>query len=212
MSADLDIDAWLDELGYALAESRRRARAALEEAGLTRAGKQRMSVEKQQRAQELLATRFFRHCPQPDCTAFAQRSGREPIPCEPRSTCERCGGSDNQRAVTELVELCARRGFRKLVVVGGSPAVREELQRLVDGKLELRLVDGTHHRPVDRANADLEWADLCLLWGATELHHKVSMQYTNAVPALKRKILHVPKRGIAQLLASAVESLRQSKR
>jgi hypothetical protein len=212
VSADLEIDGWLDALGYALTDSRARARAALEEGGLTRAGKTRMSVEKQAKAEALLAARFFRHCPQPDCVAFAQGSGREPIPCEPRSACERCGGSDNQRAVTELVELCTKRGFRKLVVVGGSPAVREELERLLDGKLELRLVDGTHHRPVDRAIADLEWADLCLLWGATELHHKVSMQYTNAVPALKKKILHVPKRGIAQLLASAVESLRDRKR
>ena len=53
MSADRDIDGWLGEHGLGLADSRLRARAALEEAGLTRAGKLRMSEEKLARADTL---------------------------------------------------------------------------------------------------------------------------------------------------------------
>lgn len=91
--------------------------------------------------------------------------------------------------------------MRRLVVVGGTPATREELARLLGAQIELRLVDGTVHRPIERAKADLEWADKVLLWGATELHHKVSKQYAD-VTAMKHKVVHVPRRGIAQLLAA----------
>jgi hypothetical protein len=111
------------------------------------------------------------------------------------------------RAAQALTEA----GIRKLVVVGGTPATREELERLLAGKVELRLVDGTRHRPIERAKADLEWADRVLLWGATELHHKVSKQYADA-PAAKARVVHVPRRGVAQLLSGAVESVRRAAR
>ncbi len=74
--------------------------------------------------------------------------------------------------------------------------------------IELRLVDGTRHRPIDRAKADLDWADRVLLWGATELHHKVSKQYADA-SATRHKVVHVPRRGVAQLLTGAIESVRR---
>ena len=93
-------------------------------------------------------------------------------------------------------------------IVGGSPAVREELAAL-EPALELRLVDGTERRTAEKAKADLTWADLILLWGASELHHKVSMLYSNAAPPLKKKVVHVAKRGIAALLSEAVTHLRK---
>lgn len=210
MSGDVDIDTWLAECGYGLPASKTRARETLEAEGLTRAGKTRMSTEKLPRAAELLGARFILHCPTPECVAFARASGREPLACTPKATCARCGGSDNQRAVRDLLDACRARGVGKVVVVGGSPAVHEELTRLLAGSpVALRLVDGTERRTIDRARADVEWADLVLVWGGTELHHKVSMQYTSVPPPLKRKVVHVPRRGIAQLLAGAVEHLRR---
>lgn len=210
MSADVEIDAWLAAEGFGLPEVKGKARAALEAAGLTRAGKQRLSMEKVPRAREALEAKFFLHCATPECVAFAKASGKDAVRCEPKSACRRCGGSDNQRAVRDLVEACRARGASKLVVVGGSPSVREELERLVGSALELRLVDGTRAKPIEQAKADLAWADLVLLWGATELHHKVSKQYSDSVSGeTKRKLVHVPKRGIAQLLAGAVEHLKR---
>jgi hypothetical protein len=204
VSADVAIDEWLRLKGFVA--SHPIARAALEEAGLTRPGKQRLSSEKLDRAQAVLDERFFLHCLSPECVTAAKASGKQPVPCDPRSACQSCGGSDNQRSVADFVEAFGR---RRLVIVGGSPSVWEELQRLLGSKLELRLIDGTQRRTADHAKADLEWADLVLLWGATELHHKVSMQYTNAVGPMKRKLLHVPKRGISALLAAALEHLRR---
>lgn len=169
-----------------------------------------MSNEKLERAAAMLGEKLFLHCTQPECLAFAQASGREPLQCEPRNFCQRCGGSDNSRAVKDVVEACQKRGLSKLVIVGGSPTVRQELERLVPKELELRLVDGTKARPLDQAKADLQWGDVVLLWGATELHHKVSNQYQDsATGAWKRKLVHVPKRGIAQLLAGLLTHLQR---
>jgi hypothetical protein len=210
VTADVEIDAWLNEAGFALPDVKQKARAALEEAGLTRPGKSRLSIEKVARAAAALKDRFFLHCATPECVAFAKSSGKEPVRCEPKSTCQRCGGSDNQRAVKDLLEACRRRGCSRVVIVGGSPSVREELERLIGGAIELRLVDGTKARPLEQAKADLAWGDLVLLWGATELHHKVSNQYQDSAQgALKRKLVHVRKRGIAQLIAGALEHLRR---
>jgi hypothetical protein len=206
VSADVAIEEWLRGLGFALPGSLARARAVLEEAGFTRAGKTRISNEKLDGAEAALKARLFLHCTQAACTQRAKFSGREAVPCEPSTTCEVCGGSANKRAEDDLVAAFARAGASKLVVVGGSPAVREELERGIGQRLELRMIDGTERRTVDRAKADLEWADLVLLWGGTELHHKVSMQYTNVTdPKLRRKMVHIPKRGVAALLQGAIE-------
>jgi hypothetical protein len=211
VSADQPIDEWLTLLGFGLPGSLAAARAALEEAGLTRPGKQRISTEKTARAQAVLSERYFLHCTGAECVQVAKASGKTPLPCDPRSTCQRCGGSDNQRAVTTLFEACAGRGVTRMVIVGGSPTVRQELERLLgEGPLEVRLVDGTKARALEQAKADLQWAQLVLLWGATELHHKVSNQYQDAALGEQRKrLVHVPKRGIAQLLAGAIEHLRR---
>jgi hypothetical protein len=181
----------------------------LEEAGLTRPGKERMSNEKLPRATAVLEEKLFLHCTQVECSSFAKSTGREPVQCEPRNTCQRCFGSDNARAVKDVLEACRKKSLSKLVIVGGSPTVRQELERLVPQELELRLVDGTKARPTDQAKADLQWGDVVLLWGATELHHKVSNQYQDAATgAWKRKLVHVPKRGIAQLLAGLLTHLK----
>ncbi|MBF5041503.1 hypothetical protein FGE12_03825 [Aggregicoccus sp. 17bor-14] len=209
MSADRDIDGWLAERGLTLADSRTRARAALEEGGLTRAGKARMSEEKLARASALLDGRFFPHCGAPACLAAAQGSGREPLHVTPRSHCAHCGGSDNRRAERAFLEACRGAGVQRVVIVGGSPAVREELGTIAGAEVALRLVDGTERRTADRARGDLEWADLVLVWGATELHHQVSTHYTAAPPPLRRKVLHVPKRGVAALLAAAITHLQR---
>jgi hypothetical protein len=212
VSADVEIDGWLAELGFGLEASRRAARQSLEAAGITRAGKQRLSVEKLDRAEEMLRSLFFLHCASSECVSYATASGKTMLACEPRSTCMRCGGSSNQRAVTELLELLRAEQKGRVVIVGGSPPTRQELERLVGDSIELRLIDGTKGRPAELAKVDLLWADVVVLWGATELHHKVSNQYQDgaaAVPAWKRKLVHVPKRGIAQLLAGAIDHLRR---
>ena len=207
MSHDVDIDAWLSAEGFDLPEGRARARQALEGAGLTRPGKARMSAAKEERARATLREAFFRHCATPACEAAAARSGRDPLRTGLRAACQSCGGSDNRRAADALVTACQRAGVRRLVIVGGSPSVREELRDGLGTRLELRLVDGTERRTLAQARLDLDWADLVLLWGGSELDHRVSTLYTGAPPPLRRKLVHTSKRGIAALLESAVAHL-----
>ena len=184
-----------------------RARDALEVGGLTRTGKTRMSAAKEDRARSLLDTQLYKHCSTPACVAAAARSGRTPVLTAHRAACASCGGSDNRRAQEALVAACQRSGIRRLAIVGGSPSVREELRDALSGRLELRLVDGTERRTLNQARLDLDWADLVLLWGGSELDHRVSTLYTGAPPALRRKLVHTTKRGIAALLESAVVHL-----
>jgi hypothetical protein len=211
VSSDRDIDGWMAERGITLPDARVRARAALEEAGLTRPGKQRMSDPKLVKAAEVLAGRFFAVCADGACLKVAQASGREPLRVEPKSHCERCGGSANHRAEVAFVESCRRHGVRRVVVVGGSPAVREELEEKLGHQIDLRMVDGTERRTADRAKSDLDWADLVLVWGATELHHKVSGHYTHGGPAYSHKVVHVVRRGVAALLEEGITHLERAR-
>ncbi|QSQ16646.1 hypothetical protein [Myxococcus landrumensis] len=211
MSSDRDIDGWLSDRGITLTDARQRARAVLEDAGLTRPGKLRMSEPKLHKAAEVLAGRFFPVCADGACIKVAQASGREPLRVEPRSHCARCGGSANHRAEVAFVESCHRHGVRRVVVVGGSPAVREELEEKLGHHIDLRMVDGTERRTADRARSDLDWADLVLVWGATELHHKVSGHYTHGGPAYSHKVVHVVRRGVAALLEEGMTHLARSR-
>jgi hypothetical protein len=207
VSHDVDIDAWLSSEGFDLPAGRTLAREALETAGLTRAGKTRMSAVKEDRARSLLDAQLYRHCSTPACVAAAARSGRTPVLTAHRNACASCGGSDNRRAEEALVSACQRAGIRRVAIVGGSPSVREELRDALSARLELRLVDGTERRTLAQARLDLDWADLVLLWGGSELDHRVSTLYTGAPSALRRKLVHTSKRGIAALLESAVVHL-----
>jgi hypothetical protein len=209
VSADVEIDGWLESLGYGAGAARTAARAALEDMQLTRAGKTRMSQQKLERATAELDGRFSLHCSSPACLEAARRSGRMALPAATKALCPHCGGSDNARAARDLVTACASSGVRRLLVVGGSPSVREELRAALGDSLELRMVDGTERRTQERARGDLEWADLVLLWGGTELDHKVSTHYAHAPAGHKGKVVHVARRGIAALLSAAVEHLRR---
>src|SRR5690606_38461797 len=92
--------------------------------------------------------------------------------------CEVCGGSANRAAVDGLVEAFGAAGWSRLCVVGGSPGTRTELESLVAGRIELRLVEGAGtKRTSAHAAADLAWANLVVIWGGTELDHKVSNLY-----------------------------------
>lgn len=109
-----------------------------------------------------------------------------------------------------LEEQSAGRGVRRIVVIGGSPSVREELLALKPAALELRLIDGTERRTSDKARADLEWAQLVLVWGGSELDHRVSQLYTDPT-AHRRKLVHVARRGIAALLTAGADHLERSR-
>ena len=189
--SDVPIDELLQTLGLT-GDLATRGRAILEEAGITNPRKQRLSAAKVEAATAEIDRRLDRLCHA--CRPRARQDGRELVRVPP-GACAACAGSRNRRAIDEMTAACAAGGVRRLVVVGGSPATRRELDELVDGRLELRLVDGTRSPDRRSAQSDIAWADLIAVLGSTQLAHKVSTLYTRDRDA-RRKLITTSRRGI----------------
>lgn len=166
--------------------------AALEEAGLSRPDRSNISAAKADAVREALSERFVIVCSRGDCQAEGAETadGRTLVLASSPDECAVCGGSANARAVDRMVAALTRAGSARLCVVGGSPNARTELERLVAGRLELRLVDGATSRTLQQAQGDLAWADRVAIWGGTILAHKVSILYKgeNVIQLARRSI------------------------
>lgn len=154
---------------------------ALAEAGLSNPRKANISPEKAERVESVLAAGFRRVCRRGDCrtraAVEAAHDGRTVTLAASQGHCEICGGSANAASIEQMLRACRSQGWTRLVVVGGSPNTRAELERLVEGRIGLRLISGTQTRRKPEAKADLEWADRVVLWAGTQLDHKVSDLY-----------------------------------
>jgi hypothetical protein len=197
---DLPIDTLLDDLGYGTPELRAAARTALEAGGLTRPGKQRIAEAKREPARAALAAAVLAACADCAPAAAAEAPERHVVVVE-REHCAICGGSSNERAIAALEAACAEAGVRRVVVVGGSPGTRADLRGRIRG-LELRLVDGVSRRTLKQARDDLAWADLVVVWGATEIDHKTSALYTGA------NVVTCQRRGVTSLVETVLTRLR----
>lgn len=168
---------------------------ALAAAGLSSRSKKRISLVKRSRVGELLAASFLPVCHRGDCRGKAQEAAGDLVVVEASGPehCAICGGSASAAAVEEMVQACARGGVRRLCIVGGSPEYRQQLTTMVAGRLELRLVSGTIGRRKKQAESDEGWADVVVIWGGTELDHKVSNLYTapGAITVHRRSIQEV---------------------
>lgn len=170
----IPIDDLLDRLGYRTADARHAARAAIEAAGLTNPRKQRIASSKLAAVRDVLAAQFVIVCARATCRARVTSEPRTIVDAAQPADCSICGGQQNRAAIDQAIGALAARGFRRVVVVGGSPGTHDELRGLIGDRLELRLVAGTDRRTGRDARADLAWADLVVVWGGTELDHKVS--------------------------------------
>jgi hypothetical protein len=205
MAAYFAISELLRDEGFRRPESVAVARAALEAAGLTRPGKQRMATEKLERARDALGLAMVRHCSSSQCTAAVLDDGRPMVEVE-RAQCSVCSGSNNIRALRRMAAVCGESGIRRVLVIGGRPPAYAAMQRTL-GDLELRFVDGTSNLP-DGAAAlrDCAWADLLVIWAPTPLPHKVSSLYRAEVCAVPHRVT-VHRRGIEALAAEVIEHL-----
>jgi len=197
----------LRDEGFRRPDAQSAARAALEDAGLTRQGKQGMAGEKLERARDALGVRLVRHCSDPACAAAVVADGRLPVEVE-RAHCSVCSGSNNTRALRSMAAACQAAAVRRLLVVGGRRPMYVEMERtLADKPLELRFVDGTRNLP-NGADAlrDCAWAHLLVIWAPTPLPHKVSDLYRAELCAVPRRVT-VHRRGIEALAMEVVDHL-----
>jgi hypothetical protein len=203
---DTLIAQFLRSEGFIKAESAVAARLALEEASLTRPGKERMADEKLDRARDVLGHAIVRHCADTACATAVLDDGRLPVETD-KPHCSICSGSNNTRALRRMAAACATASLRRVLVVGGRPPVWLEMERELSPAIELRFVDGTSKLP-NGADAlrDCAWADLLVVWAPTPLPHKVSGLYRPEVCGVARRVT-VHRRGIEALAMEVVEHL-----
>lgn len=202
---DVAIDDLLGQLGLT-GPLAARGRVVLETARLTRPGKQRLAESKVAAAHAAIDAELTRLCA--SCAPRLPADGRERVAVA-AAACSYCGGSAHARALRELADAAAEAGVTRLVVVGGSPSVREELERAAH--VELRLVDGTRRRTAAEAGRDVDWADVVVVAGSSELAHKVSNLYTRDDRA-RGKLVVADRRGIEAIARAIVEHLARHAR
>lgn len=191
------------ELGFAPAPE---LDAALGEEGLSNPSKARISLEKRGAVRDLLSRRFFRACARGDCrTAAPGLAGERRVALAAgQEHCEVCAGSVNQRAIDAMVEACLKAGWKRVCVVGGSPNSRRDFEEGVGGRLEVRMIDGTKTRNLKSASADTAWANCVVLWGGTQLDHKVSTLYRGA------HVITATARGVPEVAAVVEQAARRA--
>ena len=192
---DLAISELLSSLGFE-GKGAERALQRLYQEGLTRPGKTRIATAKFEAVERTLGAAFVRHCHRPACEPVRGES-RDPV-IVAASHCETCGGSDNRRAVERMLRAMRRVGWRKLLVAGGSPGTRGELERLCADGIDLRFVTAETN-PNRRTVAPLlDWSDVAAIWASTEIPHKATAVLRGP------KVLRVPRRGVAALAEAVV--------
>lgn len=208
----------LRELGYATPAAQRQARAALEAAGLTNARKQAIAASKRGRVERALAAALVRVCGDA-CAALARgdRNERRTPVVTGRAGCEICSGSNNRRAALQCVRALRKNGVRSVLVIGGSAPLQHELGELfaqveaqspgsASSRISVEFVDGTKASHTQKeAIAEMNRAQLMVIWANTPLRHAVSRHYTEDTPAHLRTIT-VARRGIEALCLEIVRS------
>ncbi len=144
-----------------------------------------------------------------ECMHYPAPAGVRLVPATGEMACAACGGSVNKRAALSLVETFRAHNLNRLLVVGGGPGTAEELRALLDGPIEVRIVDGESYRNATQAEAELRWADVVAVWSSTILPHKVSKLYTDA-REFRDKLVTVPRRGVAALCQIVADKVATS--
>jgi hypothetical protein len=195
----------LIDAGFQTEAEQLAARGALEAAGLTHSGKVAMHESKLERAAEVLADRLVFACPSCRAQLLEARSDATVLPVAD-DRCDGCGGSAHRVSAQRFLAACRSHRVRRVAVVGGTPVTRQSLTPLLPG-IELESVDGTGNMNAQRARSIIERNDLVLVWGKTQLDHRVSNHFTAADD--KWKVIVAAKRGIAGLLDAGTMHLER---
>ncbi len=201
MAKDLPIDKLLRECGFATDSAQAAARQALFEAGILNPRKERIVEWKRGDVEACLKARLTLLCE-------ACRGGGlgeaypEAIIAGQGDRCIVCEGSSNRRGALLLIDACRRANYRRVIIVGGSADIRQQVPLLLDQDLDVRMVDGTVARPGRDVQREVDGADVVILLGSTELNHTVSATWAGP------KLVATNSRGISAFLAEAAEKIR----
>ncbi len=201
------VSVFLNSLGISGTEQQVIARAVLEDAGFTRAGRTNMAVHKEPGAEQALEARLALHCANQGCRETLHEQERQ-IP-EPRAlilverdACEVCGGSVDRRALNEMAAAMSGAGLSRAVVVGGTNPKWARIRQITPRSVEWRFVNGLGNANQRDAASDLKWGDVILIWAGTPAQHRVTNLYAGP------RTITVPTTGIAALAREAARFAR----
>ena len=171
---DVPITNVLASLGLKGSPAESKGLAALYAAGLTRPGKSRIAKMRVGGALDALRAALVRVCHKQACDGKAQSDGRTVVKVAVEY-CDGCGGTDNGVAVSEMLAAMRRTGRAKLLVVGGAPNSRSELEELCGSQCELRLLTAENKPGRKTSDAHVAWADVVAIRASTQVPHKMTM-------------------------------------
>ena len=204
---DIAIAEMLHEFGIADPGSRETARAALIGGGLiANAKKVNILAAKSERARALLGESFQWHCNDGDCRSAAAQGRARPLLVD-KTACSFCGGSKDRAALAGMARAMAKAKKRHILVVGGTDAKERELKEKAPPGIEWRVIEGKTGRPSRYYRDHRAWADLVVIWGSTELNHKVSTHFDGKGDT---SVITVRRRGIATLANEVACHLQDS--
>ena len=200
LAKDLPIAKLLRECGFHSDAAQAAGRAALETAGVTRAGKDRIVEWKRADAEAVLKARLTLLC---DACRAAGLGGDYPdaLLAGVGDRCVICEGSATRRGALIFIRACGRARFHRVIFVGGSPDIRRELPVLLGDDLDVRLVDGMAARPGRDVQREIDGCDVIVLLGSTEISHTVSANWGDP------KTVATQSRGISAFLLEAAEKI-----
>ena len=208
-AGEMTIDGMLTRAGYVAPEAQKAARAALEQAGLTNARKKNIAAAKEEPVRKALAAALLPVCGEECRTLAAGSRGRRQTVVVRADACEVCAGENNRRAAVACTQALRRAGIRRLLIVGGTVVLYQEILQLFGDGFSIEWVDGTRkgHNTKD-AQGNMGRAQLMVIWGgSTPLRHAVSNLYETKDRPPDLRVVRPSRRSIGALCSEVVRHL-----
>ena len=122
-----------------------------------------------------------------------------------KAACSFCGGSKDRAALVEMAHAMAKAKKCRVLVVGGTDAKEREIREKSSPGIEWRVIEGKTGRPSRYYRDHRAWADLVVIWGSTELSHKVSAHFDGKGDD---DVITVRRRGITALADEVTRHLQ----
>lgn len=200
---DISILRMFKDMGIGASASQKAAQDALAEAGIisSRPNRTNIAAAKVNRALEVLEEVFSWHCG--SCKTKSTEAGRRTLLVK-RTRCMICGGSNDRHALEEMASSAAASNVSKILVVGGTSTKHREMREKSPSGVEWRFVDGKKSKDDRYFRHNRRWAEIIVIWGSTELDHKVSNHFDGKGDS---RVITVSRRSIGALADGVIRHL-----
>lgn len=202
---DISILRMFKDMGIGASASQKAAQDALAEAGIisSRPNRTNIAAAKVDRALEVLEDVFSWHCGSGSCKAKSKEARRRTLLVK-RTRCMICGGSNDRHALEEMASSAAVSNVSKILVVGGTSTKHREIREKSPSGVEWRFVDGKKSKDDRYFRHNRRWAEIIVIWGSTELDHKVSNHFDGKGDS---RVITVSRRSIGALADGVIRHL-----